>query len=244
MEYPPVNAHNELYSQLQMAARIFNEELFNNELPLFVLTLQRGKNTTGYFSPNQWGNAHGEFASEIAINPCFLANQSLLVLFQTIVHELCHLWQHHHGRNKPRPGYHNQEWAKQMEDIGLIPSSTGDVGGKKIGQKMADYPSPNGKFIQICGMLAESGFGLNWIDRDFDIKRVSYRSMPTEISDKLNAPLLQSFPELLPLEKIGREQKKKIKYSCPECATNVWGKPGLGIMCTCCNRILESEMAC
>lgn len=242
METPPVNPHSELYSQLQKAVEIFNGVLFNGELSRFVLTLQRSKNTAGYFSPDQWSGTHGELASEIAINPRFLANHSLLVLFQTITHELCHLWQHQYGRHKPRPGYHNQEWAEKMEQIGLIPSSTGEIDGSKVGQKMGDYPSPNGKFMHTSRMLIESGFGLGWIDRDFNIKHISYRSMPTEISDKLHTPLLHSFPELAPLVKTGREQKKKIKYCCPQCTTKVWGKPELLIMCACCKCMLEKKV--
>lgn len=242
MATPKVNPHSVLYSQLQKAAGIFNKALFDGKLDPFVLTLQRGRNTSGYFSPDQWGNTHGDMASEIAINPCYLANQSLLILFQTIVHELCHLWQHQYGRHKPRPGYHNQEWAEKMERIGLIPSATGDIGGKKIGQKMADYPSPDGEFMQVSRGLVESGFGIDWVDRDFNIEMVSYRSIPAEVevSDKLNSPLHLAFPELVPLVKVGREEKKKIKYFCPKCTTKVWGKLGLKITCTDCELPLES----
>lgn len=241
MESPPVNPHNELYSQLQKAANVFNVELFNGDLSPFVLTLQRGKNTAGYFSPDQWSSINGELVSEIAINPCYLAKHSLLVLFQTLVHELCHLWQHQYGRHKPRPGYHNQEWAKKMEQLGLIPSATGEIGGDKVGQKMSDYPDPNGKFIHTSQALVRSGFGLDWVDRDFNTEQISYRTIPSEVSNRLNTPLFQSFPELIPLIKAGRVQKKKIKYYCPGCTTKVWGKPGLGIMCTCCNCVLISD---
>jgi predicted SprT family Zn-dependent metalloprotease len=241
MTKPDVNPHSVLYSQLQRAAEVFNAELFNGELPNFVFTLQRGKSSVGYFSPDQWSNAQGSLASEVAINPCYLASNSLLQLFQTIVHELCHLWQHEFGRNKPRRGYHNQEWAEKMEQIGLIPSSTGNVGGNRVGQKMSDYPSQDGRFMKVSRTLVESGFGLDWVDRDFNIKQISYRSMPVEISSKLNAPLVHSFPELAPLEIIGREQKKKIKYCCPECSAKVWGKPRLEIICGSCSTKFESS---
>jgi predicted SprT family Zn-dependent metalloprotease len=238
-----VNPHTALYSQLQRASKVFNEELFSGELPEFIFTLQRGKTSVGYFSPDQWSNADGDLASEIAINPCFLATQSLLQLFQTIVHELCHLWQHQHGLHRPRPGYHNQEWAEKMVEIGLVPSSTGKPGGNKVGQKMADYPAPDGKFIKVSSALVESGFGLKWVDRDFNIKQVSYRTMPAELADRLSSPLRDSFPELVPLIKKGREEKRKIKYSCPECSARVWGKPGLAIICACCNHKLVNDHA-
>jgi hypothetical protein len=241
MPKPDVNPHSALYSQLQRAAEVFNAELFNGELPNFVFTLQRGKSSVGYFSPDQWSNAKGSLASEVAINPCYLASNSLLQLFQTIVHELCHLWQHEFGRKKPRRGYHNQEWAEKMEEIGLIPTSTGNAGGNRVGQKMSDYPSEDGRFIKVSRALVETGFGLDWVDRDFDIKQISYRSRLGEISSKLNAPLVHSFPELAPLAKVGREQKKKIKYCCPACAAKVWGKSGLEIICASCSCKFKSE---
>lgn len=128
-----------------------------------------------------------------------------------------------------------------MEEIGLVPSSTGEIGGNKVGQKMADYPAPDGKFIRVSRALIEAGFGLGWVDRDLNVKQISYRSMPADMTDRLNSPLSNSFPELLPLVKIGREQKRKIKYRCPECGTKVWGKSGLGIICACCNLRLLND---
>lgn len=238
MKSHDVNLHGDLYSQLQKAASVFNAELFDGQLPAFVFTLQRRKDSSGYFSPDQWGNKNGEFASEIAINPSCLTNQSLLILFQIMVHELCHLWQHTYGSNKPRVGYHNQEWAEKMMQIGLIPSDTGEAGGKKTGQKMADYPLPNGKFMEVCKCLVNSGFWLDWVDRDFSANMVSHRSMPKGSTDKLNLPLRNYFPALNPLVKAGREEKKKIRYSCPKCEMRVWGKPDLWIKCMSCNRKL------
>ncbi|MEW5904835.1 MAG: SprT-like domain-containing protein [Pseudomonadota bacterium] len=241
MKRQTVNPHSELYSQLQKATEIFNDKLFGGELNLVVLTLQRGKNTAGYFSPDQWSNTHGKLASEIAINPTYLANQSLLVLFQTLVHELCHLWQHQRGLSHPRSGYHNQEWAEKMMEVGLIPSNTGKPGGKRVGQRMADYPAPSGKFIKVSNELVKSGFGLKWVDRDFKSREISCRTIPVEVEDELNRPLLDSFPELAPLTKNGRELKRKIKYCCPECGAKVWGKSGLSIICEGCNLKLLSE---
>jgi hypothetical protein len=51
-------------------------------------------------------------------------------VLSTLVHEQAHLWQHHFG--KPGRGrYHNREWAAKMVEIGLIPSATGEPGGKQ-----------------------------------------------------------------------------------------------------------------
>jgi len=80
-----VNPNSALYSQLQRIAEVFNAELFNGELPEFVFTLQRGNTSVGYFSPDQWSSTDGVLASEISINPCYLAHYSLLQLFQTMI---------------------------------------------------------------------------------------------------------------------------------------------------------------
>ncbi|MBM5564638.1 SprT-like domain-containing protein, partial [Klebsiella quasipneumoniae] len=80
----------------------------------------------------------GGTTDEIAMNPAYFAVCPPEEIMQTLVHEMAHLWQHHFG--KPgRRGYHNKEWAERMEEIGLMPSSTGKPGGAKTGDKMADY---------------------------------------------------------------------------------------------------------
>ena len=58
-----------------------------------------------------------------------------------LAHEMLHLWQHENGMLS-RNDYHNAEYAKKSEEIGLVPSSTGQPGGKRTGQKMSHYPAP------------------------------------------------------------------------------------------------------
>jgi hypothetical protein len=49
-----------------------------------------------------------------------------------------------------------------MESIGLMPSS-GQPGGKRTGDMMADYPS-GGRFLAACESLLTSDFSLSWCD--------------------------------------------------------------------------------
>ena len=49
---------------------------------------------------------------------------------------MVHLWQHHFGE-RPRKAYHDKQWAAKMREIGLIPTATGELGGKETGQKMS-----------------------------------------------------------------------------------------------------------
>lgn len=235
--------NEEIYTALQSAADHFNERLFEGKLPQVVITLQRGRNTFGYFSPDQWAHAGGSLVSEIAINPAFFAKQSLLQVFQTIAHELCHLWQHTYGK-PTRPGYHNQEWADKMEEIGLEPSSTGAPGGDRVGQRMSDYPAIDGHFLSAAAALVDrKGFALNWVDRGFDVDQIYDRSVP-EVSNAvshrtlrlLNTPATACFKSLEVIPAVQRIEKRKVKYECPSCQARVWGKLGLAIQCTKCDR--------
>lgn len=137
----------EFYEELQKIYQFFNVELFNNELPNCLITVQRKKRVMGYFSPNRWVDDKENKIHELALNPSYFASCNFIEVFQTIVHEMCHLWQFECGKPSRRT-YHNKEWADKMESIGLIPSSTGKVGGKKTGQSMNDYPE-KGEFLKI-----------------------------------------------------------------------------------------------
>ncbi len=60
---------------------------------------------------------------------------SLPDTLSTLVHEMCHVWQHHTPAKKCRGGYHDRVWGAKMEEIGLMPSNTGLPGGKKQANK-------------------------------------------------------------------------------------------------------------
>jgi len=155
----------ELYASLQIAFDHFNESLFDNELEKVIFTVQRQKGVMGYFAPERWGNLEGRKCHEIAINPSYIANARLIEVMQTLVHEMVHCWQHCFG-TPGRAYYHNKQWAEKMINIGLMPSSTGEPGGKIVGQHMGDYIIEGGKFLNAFNDLFNyKKFQLNWIDR-------------------------------------------------------------------------------
>jgi predicted SprT family Zn-dependent metalloprotease len=243
---------NEIYKQIEQAYSHFNAELFNGQLPNCLITVQREKNTMGYFSPMRWSNNQGKQAHEIALNPAYFAGHPVIEVFQTLVHEQCHLWQHEYGKPS-QTSYHNKEWSKKMESLGLIPSDTGRPGGAKTGQKMADYPDPGGLFENACVKLIESGYKLSWVDRRV-ASSVAFAApmlhsiVDTEISNDLEIePNAPSALEYLakPVEQVMSDfvvqptvamSKHKTKYTCPECGSNVWGKPKLNIDCGDCKQ--------
>jgi hypothetical protein len=242
MKTVTVNPNLDLYVQLQRASDHFNQMLFDGSLPEPILTVQRAQGAAGYFSSNRWAHVDGRQVHEIALNPVYFANSSLLQVFQTIAHEQCHLWQHTYGRPS-RPGYHNVEWAAKMTEIGLTPSSTGKPGGSKTGQKMSDYPAARGRFVATCVELLESGFVFPLVDQGFDAGTTM--RMPSalnlqinkKIETQLSTPIRQYFGELQStFDDESTARKRKLKYCCRFCKVNAWGKPELDIRCGQCGR--------
>lgn len=242
------------YQYLEAAHDHFNKALFNSKLPACLLTVQREKNVMGYFSANRWTDPSGAIVHEIAVNPTYFARHNLLEVMQTIVHEMVHNWQHCFGKPS-RGGYHNKEWAIKMEQIGLMPSSTGRPGGRKTGQKISDYPIPGRAFERSAKRFIRQSWGLPWVDRfaaltpscqprnddyGWDEQLVDVDededSQDDVIELLLHSPIRELFQEVIPDEQLLQAARKKVKsrYTCGHCETNVWGKPGLKLLCGEC----------
>ncbi|HEY8097007.1 MAG TPA: SprT-like domain-containing protein [Methylobacter sp.] len=235
----------ETYAELQQAYDMFNARLFDSELPECLITLQREKKAYGYFSAERFGNRAGEKTDEIALNPCYFAVVPLLEIMQTIVHEMAHLWQYHHG-NPGRTRYHNTEWANKMEKIGLMPSSTGQPGGKRTGDAMADYPIGGGLFLSACRELLTSDFKISWYDRFASANAVKAGQNSFALSIDLDMPggvtiASEDGIEMASATTLSAAENKsnRSKYTC-RCDINVWGKPGLNLSCgDCGNSFVE-----
>ena len=142
----------------------FNKNLFNGVLPYCMITMQRKNGAYGYFAGDRFGTRDGEQKTdEIALNPTHFKAQTTEEILSTLVHEMVHLWQHHFGK-PARTSYHNREWAVYMRGIGLIPSDTGQPGGKETGQRVSHYIATGGKFAKVCAELISSGYVLSYIE--------------------------------------------------------------------------------
>lgn len=137
----------ELFGTLQNAYDYFNEHLFGSELPPCMVIIHRKRNAHGYFWGEQFNNESDKKLDEIALNPETMDRPNN-VLFSTLVHEMCHLWQHHFGKVSRR-GYHNKQWANKMEEVGLMPSVTGKPDGKKTGQRVTHYIIDSGAYETV-----------------------------------------------------------------------------------------------
>jgi len=217
------------YTGVEQAFAFFNERLFAGTLPDLLITYQRKSGTCGYYSPGrfEYRRGHGR-VPELALNPAVFREQSDMEILQTLGHEMAHHWQWTHGKPS-RTGYHNQEWAKTMEAIGLMPSHTGQPGGHKVGQKMADYVIPGGLFEQVSLELLATGFQFHFQS----VEGITVPPAPGEEGTE-GAGGGEDQP-------VKPRTPSKVKYSCP-CGQNVWGKPGLAILCAKCEAPFQENL--
>lgn len=157
-----------MYTGLQDAYDYMNRHLFmpafGQQLPNCLLTLRATGKTFGYFSADRFVGDDGKLAHEIALNPASFACRSVELSLSTMAHEMCHL-QQHVDKSAGRSTYHNTEFSNRMEKIGLITSTTGRPGGKRVAQQMSHYIDPNGEFIRVIRPFLAEGYRARWADR-------------------------------------------------------------------------------
>lgn len=214
---------SKFYGLFQYLFDHYNQTLFHGEIKDCVIVVTRQKKVFGHYSPKKWFNAEDFETDELALNPSMFIKFPLIEICQTIVHEMCHGWQYHYG-NPPKNVYHNKEFSRKMQEVGLMPSRTGKAGGKDVGQKMADYPIKGGRFLQETEILMNS-----------DVFAGLYLEVNPQIVDLLNdeSPIYDQIKDLIATHMVApTSAPTKSKYSCDCC--NVWGSPNLDIACNRC----------
>lgn len=201
----------EQFSAFQSMYDHFNRELFDGELPQVILNFSRRAGSLGFFAAERWDDGRAR-THEISLNPAHLKEREPIDVASTLVHEMVHLWQHERGAPS-RVGYHNTEWATKMEEVGLVPSDTGHPGGRQVGQQMDHFVDEAGGFQRAFDRLPPGSL-LPWQCR-------------SEGSAEGGAP---------GAAKEAGATRNKIKYTCPTCASNVWGRPDLQLQCVPCGR--------
>jgi predicted SprT family Zn-dependent metalloprotease len=209
----PPNPTTITYKSLDDAYAFFNRKLFAGRLPACLITMQRSKSAYGYFAGGRFGSKDGKIVTdEIALNPSHVHERSTELSLSTLVHEMTHLEQHHFGKPS-RAGYHNKEWAGLMPAVGLIPSDTGEPGGREVGQRVSHHIEAGGRFEHACAELIAKGFNPLYVER---------WSEGGEKTRKAKAA-------------------SKTRYTCPECGTNAWAKPEVNLICGECGERMEAS---
>ena len=153
------------YQEFQRAFDFYNGKLFYGDVPQVLIVMTRRPRTHGYLATSRWADSEtGDLLHELALNPVDFAMRSAEDVLSTLVHEMCHAWQQSRGLKPPRKGYHNKEWVERMEDIGLIPSNTGEPGGKQTGQSMTHYIDEDGEFQEQTMVLLDTGWTIPYLD--------------------------------------------------------------------------------
>jgi hypothetical protein len=201
------------YASLNTAYDYLNRELFSGILPPCLITIQRHTGAYGFFSGERFANTAdpADVADEIALNPVHFATRKPTDILSTLAHEMTHLWQHHYGR-RPRKSYHNKQWAAKMREIGLIPTDTGEIGGKETGQKVSHVIDADGKFAKAAAALLKDHPAILYQDR----------SSGDDVVRKKKAA-------------------SKTKYTCPGCGLHAWAKPAAPLVCGDCEEPMRAE---
>jgi transcription elongation factor Elf1 len=219
------------YSAWQFAYDYFGRGLFSGGLPGCLITMQRRRAMYGFFFGARFKSYDGKMRpDEIALNPSYLSHSEPRDGLATLVHEMVHQWQHHYGKPS-RGGYHNMQWARKMIDVGLVPSDTGQQGGKLVGQRVNHFIRENGPFDRLCDQLLKDGFVIPYVEVNFAEENEA-ALIAEELETRNSAQLRKQRAEELRKKKAA----SKSRYTCPGCdlPKHVWGKPGLHVICGEC----------
>ena len=201
------------YHEWQQAFDHFNQTLFANALRPCLITLQREKRSYGYFCRERFeASRTEETTDEIAMNPRWFRHRPVRETLSTLVHEMVHQWQFQFG-TVGRGRYHNKEWGDKMESIGLMPSNTGQPGGKRTGDQMTHYIIEGGDFERACETLLTQEFELTWRDQiGYDVLPPGGGAGGEGTEAKTN-------------------RSNRVRYSCPSCGHKAWAKPNSRLLC-------------
>jgi predicted SprT family Zn-dependent metalloprotease len=200
----------ETYDRLQQAYEHFNKALFGGTLPNALITFRARRGTFGYFIGGRFLSEDGRAADEIALNPACFTGRPVKEGLSTLVHEMVHLFQHHHGE-PGRGRYHNREWAEKMKAVGLQPTATGTEGGKEIGESVIHLIVPGGAFDEAADKLLAKGFDIVWKEAP---------EAPGEAEAEGDAAIPAA-----------PRSGQRVRYCCPACDLKAWAKHDVSLIC-------------
>lgn len=232
------------YSALQNAFDHFNAELFTGQLPPCLLTLRAASRVYGYHHAGRFISHAGAHIDELGLHPGFFTLLSAEAALSTLVHEMVHHWQQHCA-SPSRANAHNQEWARKMASLGLMPSDTGLPGGKKTGRSMDHYIIPDGAYLASCRRLLQTGFVIPWLDRHLPVSPERQTAHLSALQDAgieyaASAPPIEKLPAEIDGKSVlfrpaPKKPPSRENLLCPECGNRAWVPPRTRIICAACH---------
>lgn len=232
----------ELYGKIQTVINELDSNFFTGKgkqsIPEIVFAINNSCHAcvTAFVSPDAlYDKKNNKKLQYIGINPRHL-NRDISEILATICHELCHVYENAFI-HIPRGGYHDKEWDKLMRDCGLEPKylnksktavSTKVLEGGDFEKFVAGFKEIHGEdyfniveYSPLVEHQTKVALGLE----DDDGEDSENDTPKADNADK-------------PVKKYNRN---KIKYTCPDCQSRVWGKAGLNIECVDCACSFEEE---
>lgn len=144
------------FSRLQVAADLFNRELFGGQLRPVMISMVKKPNCYGVFAPDRYEGRDGGRLHMIGLDAMTAIQRPLPELLSTLVHEQCHQLVHDTGLPKG-PGGHGDGWQKEMERVGLPPVAVGNSW-----RSATHRIDPDGEFMRVFKTNAEKLEELPW----------------------------------------------------------------------------------
>lgn len=215
----------EQYAAFRLMFDHFNAALFGGTLPRVLLTFSRigSHRTIAFFIPKHWRGVDNALTHEISLCPTYVAANTFKDTCASLVHEMCHLWQEEYGK-PPRKGYHSREWSEKMLAVGLRPLDSRNGKPAMSAPNMSHEIVAGGDFNRAFEALPAAAV-LPWAC----VAASPQKRKPDDAGDAGEGEGGgDDDGDATPAPK---PSKYKHKYTCPTCAANAWGKPGLMLAC-------------
>lgn len=204
---------------------LLNRELFNNELPKAVITIQSSKRCYGYITTQKvWNNdVDGESFYEICISAEYL-NRNIENVAATLCHEMVHLYcmVKHISDTSQGGRYHNKNFKAEAEKRLLIIEYRKYIGYSET--------TPSDRFIK---MLTENGYteNMNYYRKGncYDNSGAGGNGDDDNGNgDNNNATG----------KRTGRRKTSTRRYACPSCGLRIRATKDVRVICADCMELL------
>lgn len=203
---------------LEDAFKIFNEELFDGELPPVVITLQSSPRSNGHITTSKVWRAESERLYEINISAEHLDREMDRVC-GTLVHEMCHLYAmvNNLADSSQAGRYHNKVFRRIGEEHGLILEYA-----KYIGWSVT---TPGPRLIEV---IRSHG-----IEKPMDINRDGIQIDLAGLLGLLGGGTGAGGDNGLMVPTKTKSSTRK--YQCPCCLNSFRATKDINVMCMDCN---------